>query len=81
MANPNKRYSGNIDGNFYVDKSCISCGQCMGIAPYNFTFTTGDKHAIVNKQPETEKEKKLCMEALKSCPANAIGAFSEHLSY
>ncbi|MFW6287462.1 MAG: 4Fe-4S domain-containing protein [bacterium] len=36
---------------FYVDESCITCGSCMEKAPYNFKFTVGDKHAIVNKQP------------------------------
>ncbi len=45
----------------------------MEKAPYNFKFTVGDKHAIVNKQPETDEEKKLCMEALELCPVDAIG--------
>jgi len=74
MASSNDKFPDNVQGKFYVDESCISCGLCMEKAPYNFSFTTGDNHAIVNKQPETEKEQKQCMEALKSCPADAIGA-------
>lgn len=74
MANPNDKFADNVEGELYVDESCISCSLCMEKAPYNFKFTVGDKHAIVNKQPESKEEKKLCMEALESCPVGAIGA-------
>ncbi len=74
MANPNDKFADNVDGEFYVDESCITCGLCMEKAPYNFTFIVGDKHARVNKQPETDEEKKLCLEALESCPVDAIGS-------
>jgi len=45
----------NVTGGVAV----VTCGLCMEKAPYNFKFTVGDKHAIVNKQPENEEEKKL----------------------
>ena len=73
MANPEDKFPENVRGPFFVDEGCISCGLCMEKAPYNFTFTVCFKHAFWNKQPETEEEQEQCMEALKSCPVDAIG--------
>ncbi|AZO95662.1 ferredoxin [Halocella sp. SP3-1] len=72
MFNIKEGYPENAVGEFFVNKACISCGKCMATAPYNFKFTIGDKHAIVDKQPVTAEEDKLCQKALNDCPVNAI---------
>lgn len=73
MAEKSRKFPQNEDGPFYVDENCISCGLCMATAPDNFKFTVGDKHAYVYKQPESNEERELCVEALESCPVEAIG--------
>lgn len=73
MANLKDKYSQNVEGLYYVDKSCIACGRCVQTAPYNFKFAVGDKHAFVYKQPETPREKVSCLEAFGACPVEAIG--------
>lgn len=73
MADKEEAYPENVKGEYYVDNSCIVCGICVGEAPENFSFTEGDKHAYVQKQPETDEEQKACESALASCPVDAIG--------
>ena len=33
MADKNDKVAENIDGIWYVDSNCISCGLCIGEAP------------------------------------------------
>ncbi len=73
MADPNDKFSENVEGPFYVDENCISCGVCVAEAPDNFEFTNGEHHAYVFKQPENEDEKDLCLDAVEVCPVDAIG--------
>lgn len=32
MANVERKLPGNVDGDFFVDDSCIDCDQCRRIA-------------------------------------------------
>jgi ferredoxin len=73
MASLNQRYSDNIQGKFYVDRSCIDCGLCSEIAPDNFCRSKQQDHDIVYKQPCNEEEEENCMEAFDACPVEAIG--------
>lgn len=73
MANKNSRYSSNILGKYYVDKSCIACDACTGIATEFFKMNDDEGHAYVSKQPITKEEQDLCEEALEACPVLAIG--------
>jgi len=73
MANPENKFPENVDGPFYVDDSCIACGVCESEAPDNFKFTDSGDHAFVYKQPENDDEKEASLEALSSCPVDAIG--------
>ncbi len=41
-------------------------------APNNFSFTYGDKHAYVIKQPGGAEEVKDCKRAMDECPVGAI---------
>ena len=50
--------------------ACIGCQVCVGVAPDNFEMD-GDK-AVVYKQPETPEEESAAIEAMESCPTQAI---------
>ncbi len=63
----------NVDGAYYVDDDCIGCRLCEGNAPKNFKMKDDDSTAYVFKQPENEKEKHVCENALDECPVEAIG--------
>ena len=56
-----------------MDAQCIDCGLCMEIASDNFVHQDEGGYAYVGKQPEGEREKGLCVEAMGTCPVEAIG--------
>jgi ferredoxin len=73
MANKADKWANNVLGKFYVDQQCIDCDLCRETAPAFFTRNDEGGHSYVNKQPTTEEEIALCMEALEGCPVEAIG--------
>jgi glyoxylase-like metal-dependent hydrolase (beta-lactamase superfamily II)/ferredoxin len=62
----------NVEGNYYVDTSCIDCDTCRILATDFFAESNGQSSVI--KQPSTVEEEKKVMEALLSCPSFSIGA-------
>jgi ferredoxin len=77
MADKADRYPDNVKGKFYVDEQCIDCDLCRETAPSFFTRNDDGGHSYVYKQPETEDDIALCMEALEGCPVEAIGEDGE----
>lgn len=73
MAEVSLKYEDNVEGKFFVDKSCIDCGLCSEIAPANFCHSKNQDHDIVYKQPDSEEEEESCLEAFDNCPVEAIG--------
>ncbi len=71
MATLKRRRSENVEGDFYVDSTCIDCDTCRWMAPSVF-YQDGDQSAVYH-QPETEEERKAAVEALLSCPTASIG--------
>ena len=71
MANLKKALSDNVEGNFFVDTSCINCGVSRHYAPEVFGDT--GTHAFVKKQPQNEKEEFATKQALLACPTASIG--------
>jgi ferredoxin len=72
MANKTAKVPKNVAGKFYVDTNCISCGQCVELAPNHFSLDdTG--FAFVKKQPNSPQEDENCQNALSACPVEAIG--------
>ena len=63
----------NVGGKFYVDQQCIDCDLCRETAPNFFTRHDEGGYSFVHKQPTTEEDIALCMEALEGCPVEAIG--------
>jgi ferredoxin len=73
MANKNSKYTSNVLGKYYVDKSCIACDACTGIANEFFKMNDDEGHAYVYNQPDNKEDYALCEEALEACPVLAIG--------
>ena len=70
MAKIKQKRIENIDGDFYVDKTCIDCGTCYWMAPNTFKNEAG--MSCVHAQPDDADSIK-AMQALFSCPTNSIG--------
>lgn len=73
MADKKSKFKQNAPGKFYVDELCIACDACTIDAPHFFEMNNDEEHAFVKLQPRTDKEIKLCEEALENCPVAAIG--------
>lgn len=71
MATPLQRRAENIEGDFYVDSSCIDCDTCRWMA--GMVFNRQGSQSAVYHQPDTELESKKALQALLSCPTASIG--------
>ncbi len=71
MATLQKKRAENVEGNFYVDSSCIDCDTCRWMA--SDVFNRQGEMSAVYHQPQTESERLLAMQALLSCPTASIG--------
>ena len=72
MADQAKRLSTNIDGNFFVDSTCINCDTCRQLAPAS--FVENGEYSSVYRQPNGERERYQAYQALLACPVGSIGA-------
>jgi glyoxylase-like metal-dependent hydrolase (beta-lactamase superfamily II)/ferredoxin len=72
MADQTKRLSANVDGNFFVDSTCINCDTCRQLAPES--FVENGEYSSVYRQPEGERERYQAYQALLACPVGSIGA-------
>lgn len=71
MAHIKDRRAQNVEGNFYVDSSCIDCDTCRWLAPEIYSRAAGQ--SVVHHQPVTESERVAALEALLACPTGSIG--------
>jgi glyoxylase-like metal-dependent hydrolase (beta-lactamase superfamily II)/ferredoxin len=76
MAQLALKLADNVDGEFFVDSSCIDCDACRQIAPTVF-HDIGDQSAVFH-QPETDDELLVAQKALISCPTASIGTATRH---
>ncbi|KAI3496056.1 hypothetical protein L1887_38406 [Cichorium endivia] len=65
-----KRRPENVDGEFFVDHTCIDCDTCRWMAPE--VFTRVDGMSAVSKQPSCQDERLKALQALLSCPTSSI---------
>ena len=75
MAHLTQRRTENIDGDFYVDRSCIDCDTCRWMAPTVFD-RVGEMSAVYH-QPDGTAERLQAMQALLSCPTGSIGTLEK----
>jgi len=71
MANALKRLDSNVEGNFYVDSTCIDCDTCRQLAPASFE-EVGDFSAVT-QQPTATEHIQQAYQALLACPVGSIG--------
>ncbi|BBN04495.1 hypothetical protein MPTK1_3g05150 [Marchantia polymorpha subsp. ruderalis] len=60
----------NVDGDLYVDRSCIDCDTCRWMAPE--IYSRVGEQSVVHKQPATPEERLRALQALVSCPTGSI---------
>jgi glyoxylase-like metal-dependent hydrolase (beta-lactamase superfamily II)/ferredoxin len=75
MAHLTYRRSENIDGDLYVDRTCIDCDTCRWMAPTVFD-RQGEMSAVYH-QPIDPQERLQAMQALLSCPTASIGTINK----
>lgn len=71
MADLSRRLKENVDGDFFVDETCIDCDACRQIAPA--TFRDHGEASSVYRQPVSEHEIERALMALVACPTSSIG--------
>ena len=71
MAKLKLKLDDNVEGNYFVDSTCIDCSACRRFAPS--TFGDGEDFAFVKQQPVLEAEIRSANQALLSCPTASIG--------
>jgi glyoxylase-like metal-dependent hydrolase (beta-lactamase superfamily II)/ferredoxin len=71
MANPKKRVSANVPGDFFVDTTCIDCDACRQLAPA--VFGEAAETSFVKAQPRSNDERRQALHALLACPTGSIG--------
>lgn len=75
MAHHDRRRPQNVEGDIFVDSTCIDCDTCRWMAPEVFTRAEGQ--AAVHHQPQSEKERLAALQALLSCPTASIGTVAK----
>lgn len=71
MADAKRRVASNVEGDFFVDSSCINCDVSRDYAPK--TFGDDGSHAFVKQQPASDADTLAAQMALLACPVAAIG--------
>ncbi|MEM9946167.1 MAG: MBL fold metallo-hydrolase [Cyanobacteria bacterium P01_D01_bin.36] len=71
MAHLKDRRTQNVEGDFYVDSTCIDCDTCRWLAPSIYSSEGGK--SIVHRQPTSQAERITALEALLACPTGSIG--------
>lgn len=77
MADRDNKLPENVPGRYYVDDQCIDCDACRETAPDFFQRNDEKGYSYVHRQPTTEADEELCLEALEGCPVEAIGSDGE----
>ncbi|MBC1238560.1 MBL fold metallo-hydrolase [Nostoc sp. 2RC] len=75
MAHLNQRRSQNVNGDFYVDTTCIDCDTCRWMTPE--VFSRIDEQSAVYHQPTNEAQRLAALEALLACPTSSIGTIEK----
>ena len=71
MADPKKKVLENVEGEFFVDSTCIDCDTCRQLAPA--VFEDAGQTSYVHTQPRTPEETHQALQALIACPTGSIG--------
>ena len=72
MASQARRRADNVEGDLYVDDTCIDCDTCRWMAPDTFDRVGGQSR--VHAQPADDAARLSALRALVSCPTASIGS-------
>jgi len=72
MADFTLRLPENVEGDFYVDSTCIDCDACRVFAPT--VFSDAADQSFVFHQPSSDAELLAAQKALITCPTSSIGS-------
>jgi glyoxylase-like metal-dependent hydrolase (beta-lactamase superfamily II)/ferredoxin len=72
MANVLQRLPENVQGEFFVDSTCIDCDTCSQLAPE--IFRDHGEQCSVYQQPRNDEEIQRALMALVACPTGSIGS-------
>ncbi len=75
MAHLTQSRPQNVNGDFYVDSTCIDCDTCRWMVPE--VFSRIDEQSAVYHQPENEAERLRSLQALLACPTGSIGTIEK----
>ena len=75
MAHLTQSRPQNVNGDFYVDSTCIDCDTCRWMVPE--VFSRIDEQSAVYHQPENEAERLHSLQALLACPTASIGTIEK----
>jgi glyoxylase-like metal-dependent hydrolase (beta-lactamase superfamily II) len=76
MADLKKRVLENVEGEFFVDSTCIDCDTCRQLAPE--IFEDSGNNSFVKNQPEGPAQTRAAILALLACPTGSIGTLHPH---
>lgn len=77
MASRKRAVASNVDGDFFVDSTCIDCDTCRIVAPSVFA-RVGEQSAVV-RQPAGDDDVLAAQKAAVACPTSSIGSSSKRL--
>ena len=78
MADFKKKVLENIEGEFFVDSTCINCDTCRQLAPG--LFEDAGETSFVQAQPQKSEEFRKAIQALITCPTGSIGTLHRNNS-
>ncbi|MBX9667902.1 MAG: MBL fold metallo-hydrolase [Candidatus Obscuribacterales bacterium] len=78
MADRKKIVNENVDGDFFVDTSCIDCDTCRQLAPES--FKDAGEYSYVFQQPRDEEQRRVATQALLACPTGSIGCSTDNIA-
>jgi glyoxylase-like metal-dependent hydrolase (beta-lactamase superfamily II)/ferredoxin len=71
LATYAERVPENVEGEFFVDSTCIDCDTCRQLAPE--VFADAGEYSYVRAQPSRAEEERSALHALLACPTGSIG--------
>lgn len=76
MASPSRRRAENVEGDLFVDDTCIDCDTCRWMAPEVYAAVGGQSAVVA--QPDSDAAWTRALQALISCPTASIGVAAGH---
>lgn len=71
MGDVRKKVPQNVEGDFFVDSTCIDCDTCRQLAPA--VFAEASQWSYVHSQPQSADDTRRAIRALLACPVGSIG--------